>query len=178
MTTEEDFRRSVVEHDLEVITHKEKTYQGSWKKRGGVGAFMMLARMWDRIENMVQSPSLDSKYDIFDAIGQDTSGNDGTVLAILRDLRRYAILIEAEMIRRQKPYEARHVKIPKECLTDPPTRIDYTQACRVGSTLSRYRMISRLLAKSSVSTTTRDLFNSVFKKFIQGFDIEIHKRRT
>ena len=39
--------------DIAVLKEKEKTYGESWKLRGGVGAFMMLARKWDRIENQV-----------------------------------------------------------------------------------------------------------------------------
>lgn len=38
--------------------------------------------------------------DIFGTIEAEPSGNDGTVLACLRDLRRYLLLIEAEMVSR------------------------------------------------------------------------------
>ena len=55
--TEELFRRMqrIVEEDIEVLEQKGKEYGDSWKKRGGVGAFMMLARKWDRIEQRVSS---------------------------------------------------------------------------------------------------------------------------
>lgn len=40
--------------------------------------------------------------DIFAAIADEPSGRDGTVLACVRDLRTYLMLIEAEMLRRQR----------------------------------------------------------------------------
>jgi hypothetical protein len=80
----------VVQTDVEHLKLKEQTYQGSWKKRGGIGSFMMLARKWDRLENMVQSRG----WDIFKNAGD---GGDGTPLAEIRDLRRYLLLIEAEL---------------------------------------------------------------------------------
>ena len=85
----------VATDDVALLMEKEKTYKGSWKKRGGVGAFMMLARKWDRLENIL-SDQVD-KYDIFAGIDNDPSGDDGTVLAEVRDLRRYLLLVEAEL---------------------------------------------------------------------------------
>jgi hypothetical protein len=79
-------------NDHASLCEAEKTYGDSWKKRGGVGAFMMLARKWDRIENLTQ----EHDYDIFHAIGQypDEAG----VIDDIRDLRRYLLLVEAEMV--------------------------------------------------------------------------------
>lgn len=86
---------AVAEEDIRVLQEKERTYGGSWKKRGGVGAFMMLARKWDRIENIAEAAG----YDIFEVIrGQGLGGADGELLAEIRDLRRYLMLVEAEMI--------------------------------------------------------------------------------
>ncbi len=84
-------------NDLRVLTAKENTYQGSWKKRGGIGAFMMTARKWDRLDNLL---SIVPVWDIFAHINNDATGADGTVLAEIRDLRQYLILIEAEMYAR------------------------------------------------------------------------------
>jgi len=42
---------NLVEDDVRELVEAEKSYGDSWRKRGGVGAFMMLARKWDRIEN-------------------------------------------------------------------------------------------------------------------------------
>jgi hypothetical protein len=80
--------------DAHVLEERDKSYGSSWKKRGGVGAFMMLARKWDRIENIVQGWN----WDVFSAIGQDPS-NDG-IIDDIRDLRRYLLLVEAEMTNR------------------------------------------------------------------------------
>jgi glycerol-3-phosphate cytidylyltransferase-like family protein len=52
-----------------------------------------MARKWDRLEEMVKKHD----WNIF-AAGEDTSGNDGTLLAEIRDLRRYLLLIEAEIL--------------------------------------------------------------------------------
>lgn len=84
----------VAEEDIRVLQEKERTYGGSWKKRGGAGAFMMLARKWDRIENIAEAAG----WDIFEVIqGQGMGGADGELLAEIRDLRRYLMLVEAEM---------------------------------------------------------------------------------
>lgn len=91
--------REIVEADCEMLVLKEATYHGSWKKRGGVGAFMMMARKWDRIENMIKEHGLD----IFEAIGNNMDGDDGTILAEIIDLRCYLLLIHAEMESRNTP---------------------------------------------------------------------------
>lgn len=91
-----DYLHQVTQSDIEVLKHKELTYEGSWKKRGGVGVFMMLARKWDRLENMLKA----NRYDVFDTILAAPHGTDGSVLAEVRDLRRYLILVEAEMVAR------------------------------------------------------------------------------
>lgn len=102
--------RQVADEDITHLQEKEKTYKGSWKRRGGSGAFMMAARKWDRLEVMMQNPigfrindqlQAGQKFDIFQQMEiQGGSGADGTVLAEVRDLRRYLLLIEAEMMAR------------------------------------------------------------------------------
>jgi len=79
---------NLVEDDVRELVHAEKSYGDSWRKRGGVGAFMMLARKWDRIENQTNKEG----YDIFDTIAKDPT-NTG-ILDDIRDLRRYLILVE------------------------------------------------------------------------------------
>lgn len=86
------FIQTVAMEDVKQLIKKEETYQGSWKKRGGIGAFMMMARKWDRLETI-----LSNDYDVFKFIAMDMDGKDGSVLAEVRDLRRYLLLIEAEM---------------------------------------------------------------------------------
>lgn len=87
-----ELMREIVEADVEALEIAEQSYGDSWKKRGGVGAFMMLARKWDRIENQVKV----DKYDIFSAICRNDS-KDG-ILDDIRDLRRYLMLVECEYL--------------------------------------------------------------------------------
>jgi len=79
-------------NDYTSLCEAEKTYGDSWKNRGGIGAFMMLARKWDRIENLTQKHA----YDIFQTIEEypELTG----VIDDIRDLRRYLLLVEAEMV--------------------------------------------------------------------------------
>lgn len=111
-----EFLEQVTIQDCATIREKEATYQGSWKRRGGVGAFMMLARKWDRIENMMTTQS-ERQFDVFHGIEQDTSGRDGSPLAEIRDLRCYLILIEAEMLSRgaldKKPSHTHERRVPR-----------------------------------------------------------------
>lgn len=99
-----DYLADVARGDVAHVLEKERTYRGSWKRRGGVGAFMMLARKWDRLESMLgqKGETLDAidQYDIFDHIALVPTGEDGTPLAEVRDLRRYLLLVEAEMVSR------------------------------------------------------------------------------
>ena len=53
--------------DVEGLHDSEQSYGDSWKQRGGVGAFMMLARKWDRLEKQVN----ECNFDVFKAINED-----------------------------------------------------------------------------------------------------------
>jgi len=86
-----DYLEQVMNEDLSTIRRKESTYKGSWKKRGGVGAAMMVLRKIDRLENMLETRG----FDIFKDVGD---GSDGTMIAEIRDLRGYLILAEAEIL--------------------------------------------------------------------------------
>jgi hypothetical protein len=89
-----DYLDTISAQDVATLREKERTYGGSWKKRGGVGAFMMLARKMDRLENIAAA----ANYDIFAVIrGEGLDGADGTLIAEIRDLRCYLMLVEAEM---------------------------------------------------------------------------------
>lgn len=70
------------------LVKKEREYGSSWKKRGGVGAFMMAARKWDRIETQVER----NGYDIFATVYGNPS--ETGILDDIADLRRYLALIE------------------------------------------------------------------------------------
>lgn len=93
--------------DVATIRDKERAYGNSWKRNGGIGAFMMFARKWDRIMMRVHTrvegteetdgAALDN---IFEHIVADRRSEG--VLCDIRDLRQYLLLVEAEMIARRK----------------------------------------------------------------------------
>lgn len=112
MTDHMEFLGAVASEDVAHLREKERTYGGSWKKRGGVGAFMMLARKWDRIENLLGYKD-GTQYNIFAAIEANPHGGDSTVLAEIRDLRRYLLLVEAEMVARGVVSVSNPITVPK-----------------------------------------------------------------
>lgn len=113
------FLPDIAKQDVEQLNQKEREYGASWKKRGGVGAFMMLARKWDRLENMVDElrtytpvdnisirpDYVAGPYDVFShAKGSEMEGGDAeSLLDTIGDLRRYLMLVEAEMRSRLTP---------------------------------------------------------------------------
>lgn len=101
----------IAKDDVEALEKAEKSYGDSWKKRGGIGAFMMLARKWDRIERALSPGDGDSgptqeaqmvsqckehvrPYDILQGIESDKRAEG--LIDDIRDLRRYLMLVEAE----------------------------------------------------------------------------------
>ena len=82
---------TLANEDVKGLHEAEQSYGDSWKKRGGVGAFMMLARKWDRLENQVTKVN----YDVFQAVKEDTRPEG--ILDDIQDLRRYLLLVEAEV---------------------------------------------------------------------------------
>lgn len=118
--THMDYLQDVVDEDVRHLVMKERTYGGSWKKRGGVGAFMMLARKWDRIENMVgEKLNGVRQYDIFDGISRNPTGDDGTLIAEIRDLRRYLVLVEAEMMAKHVVAKPSHLSDEQKKMVEP-----------------------------------------------------------
>ena len=81
---------TVANADIAGLVHAQADYGDSWKKRGGVGAFMMLARKWDRLELQVAKQG----YDIAKCIQSDTRPEG--IMDDIRDLRRYLLLVENE----------------------------------------------------------------------------------
>lgn len=99
--------KAVALEDVRALREAEKNYGASWKKRGGVGAFMMLARKWDRLENALQPDSLRAAcaagvskpcapWDVLEALRLDQRPEG--ILDDIRDLRRYLMLVEAEAV--------------------------------------------------------------------------------
>jgi hypothetical protein len=87
--------RPICEADIKVLVDKGASYGPSWRQRGGTGAFMMLARKWDRIENIVRD---NHGWDIFKALSENT----GDIADDIGDLRRYLLLVE-EYVRNGAP---------------------------------------------------------------------------
>src|SRR5690606_1419153 len=74
-----DYLRAVAESDVRGLRNAEKSYGNSWKRRGGVDTFNMLARKWDRVEKRLAASieadagtSSASPYDIFEHMAADT----------------------------------------------------------------------------------------------------------
>lgn len=74
------------------LREKNKAYGESWKRRGGISAFMMLARKWDRIDNILSSFG-------GEPLAVQLGRNPGDVLDDIGDLRRYLLLVEDEALR-------------------------------------------------------------------------------
>ena len=103
----------VMDEAERVIREKDAQYAASWKSRGGAGAFMMLARKWDRIEQAMSPSEGDASksnlalnvdkpiapYDIITACVED-SRMEG-ILDDIKDLRNYLTLVETEVLARQ-----------------------------------------------------------------------------
>ena len=83
---------AIAQKDLDALKRAEESYGDSWRRRGGVGAFMMLARKFDRIEHQSEKHG----WDIFEA-GEAFKGEAG-LLDDIRDLRRYLLLTEEHIM--------------------------------------------------------------------------------
>lgn len=100
-----DFVDEVLTQDSVILKEKDAAYGGSWKKRGGVNAYCMLARKIDRIEQRVRVGT-DEQGDpiymsIFQACLEDMKrGRAEGVLEDLADLSRYITLVRAEILSR------------------------------------------------------------------------------
>lgn len=91
----QDYIEILADGDAKRVLQKDAEYGGSWKKYGGVSAFMNTARKWDRLLNQVEKHG----HDIFKAIEADQ--REEGILDDIRDLRGYLLLIEAEMTARK-----------------------------------------------------------------------------
>jgi hypothetical protein len=98
---------TIVDDDVHVLHAKNREYGQSWKKRGGVGAFMMLARKWDRLETQCKAKD----WDIFEVC----NGNDALMedtMDTIRDLRRYLLLVEDHVLNELGPQPPREYVNP------------------------------------------------------------------
>ena len=98
---------------VSLLVGKERSYKGSWKKRGGVGAFMMLARKWDRIEAACN----ENGYNIFEVMFDDD--RDEPIQQDMVDLIGYLLLCLVEET--EDPEQV--VMAFSECPNGPDCRI-------------------------------------------------------
>jgi hypothetical protein len=114
----------ITQADIEYVKRKDAQYQSSWKRRGGTGAFFTVVRPWDRFESIART---NAAYDIFKIILQEgLDGPDGSLIACVRDLRRYLLLLEAEMME-QNGASSRHLEVISgmgRMSESPTTRLD------------------------------------------------------
>jgi hypothetical protein len=94
MTSTISWLADVARADVTVLLRKDKEYGSSWKRRGGVGAFMMMCRKWDRLPQQLER----FDGDIARALRTDTR-QEG-VRDDVGDLRCYLLLIESELTAR------------------------------------------------------------------------------
>lgn len=97
------YLEGVQKADLAYVLKKDTQYKASWKRRGGPGAFFTIARPWDRLENMLATwVDGSGAYDLFGMLNYEgLDGPDGSLIACIRDLRRYLLLLEAEAVHRE-----------------------------------------------------------------------------
>lgn len=81
----------IAQEDVQRVLQKDREYGASWKRRGGVGAYMTMVRKIDRLETMV------AKYgwNVFEAA--KSSDTSESLMDTIADLRCYLDLIEAEI---------------------------------------------------------------------------------
>jgi len=110
----------ITEELVKFVNDKDIQYGSSWRKRGGAGAFMVIARKWDRVEQACETRH-PAKYDIFDVFEAD--GRSETILDDCLDLVGYLLILVEHMI------EIGHVSEIKELnMSFPPlTQFDETE---------------------------------------------------
>lgn len=118
-----DDLESIVVHYAHKLHDKEVSYRGSWQKRGGIGAFMMLARKADRLipiieaikENWesIEAHAKEHNYDIFKVweacqLQCDSELND------IHDLWGYLTLVitEMEIVRHRRASSTVEISVP------------------------------------------------------------------
>lgn len=96
-----DHIQPIANEDARGLMEAQKSYGNSWKERGGFSAFMNLDRKWARLVKQVQREPM---YDLFAHIANDPRAEG--IIDDIRDLRRYLLLVEAEM--RARGFSATH----------------------------------------------------------------------
>ena len=86
---------AITEELVKYVSEKDLHYGSSWRKRGGPGAFFVIARKWDRIEQACQTLK-SSEYNIFDVFDKDDRIE--TILDDCLDLAGYLLILIEHMI--------------------------------------------------------------------------------
>lgn len=120
MPSEIPHLNAVLAGDAAALENARKHYGESWCKRGGAGAFFMLARKWDRLENHLGKRG----FDVLTAIKDDQRAEG--VIDDVRDLRRYLALVEAKAVELGfcPPPLAKDASIERGSLEDGPAKTD------------------------------------------------------
>lgn len=102
MSFDKTTAQNICRDDVKNLVRVDDKYGSSWKRRGGVGAFMMLARKWDRIEQILRAPD-GSWLDMIDVmVAEATEPPEGNELGLtdqVVDLARYLLLVRVEVER-------------------------------------------------------------------------------
>ena len=77
------------------VNDKDVQYGSSWRKRGGAGAFFVISRKWDRIEQACETQK-PAKYDIFNVFHTDDRSE--TILDDCLDLVGYLLILIEHMV--------------------------------------------------------------------------------
>lgn len=88
-----DHLKQIAADIADLLLKKDAEYGGSWQRRGGVGAYMMLVRKSDRMEQQV----LKYGYDIFKACQSADLTTTENLVDTLKDQVGYGLLILAEL---------------------------------------------------------------------------------
>ena len=67
--------KSIAQDDINSLIESEKSYGDSWKRRGGTGAFMMLARKFV-VEDEIRSNNITGRIEHWESEKESTTGSD------------------------------------------------------------------------------------------------------
>lgn len=84
----------ITEELVKFVNDKDVQYGSSWRKRGGAGAFMVIARKWDRIEQACERET--AKYDIFNVFKEEDRSE--SILDDCLDLVGYLLILVDHMV--------------------------------------------------------------------------------
>ena len=80
----------------EMTSYKDRHYLSSWRKRGGVGAYMTFVRKWDRLQATIEDPNQGTQYDVFERFATDNRKESITNDCV--DLIGYLLVLLEHMI--------------------------------------------------------------------------------